>query len=142
MKIGGMGEEALRVEYWELRRLHELPAEVQIVEILPDLPAHSKCVYVDGGAGVGPAPVEMFERRLPPEWIPHPLPLEPLKYRAVYLHIQHRYCLRVPAGAALSYGSLDGFLRRYAGIEADERAAAGKPVPENHHSNVWVDDDV
>lgn len=144
MKIGGMGEEALRIEAHELRRIGEIPEEVEIVQILPELPPHTKCVYVDGGMGVGPAPIELWQEKLPKEWVPHPLVKPPVKPRALYVHIKHRYCPRLPAGASLAYDSLDRFLRRFNSLREYEDSKRGLRIadvlPEGS-SSYWVDDD-
>lgn len=141
MKIGGMGEEALRIEAHELRRINEIPADVEIVQILPELPPHSKCVYVDGGIGIGPAPVEVWQRKLPQEWVPNPIAPPPVQPRGLYIHIKHRYCLRVPAGASLTYDSLDRFLIRFHSIREDEEARRGEKIGSALSYTCWVNDD-
>ncbi len=119
MKIGGMGEEALRVRLEDVRLLGELPADVEVVRVLP--PA------LLGGKGYGT------------EWVAGDRPFPEL-----FLHIKHRYCVRCPAGSPLMYDYLQNFLRRYAEIKADEDSKRGVRVkdvmPDEYYSH-WVDDD-
>jgi hypothetical protein len=118
MKIGGMGEEALRVRLEDIRLLSELPADVEVVRVLPPAPL--------GGKPYGP------------EWVAGDRPFPEL-----FLHIKHRYCVRAPAGSPLMYDYLQNFLRRYAEIKADEGSKRGQRVPDDPmgvYQN-WVDDD-
>ena len=114
MKIGGMGEEALVVLLGNIRRLNELPADVEIVRVLPP-PKHIN--------------------EYGPEWVSRQAPFPPL-----YLHIRHRYCVRVPISAPLMYDHLDNFLKRYRELAQDEKDKKGIPVNQDSYS-VWVGDD-
>lgn len=120
MKIGGMGEEALMVPLDQIRRLNELPSEVEIVRVLPP--------PTRGGRKYGSA------------WVRHDSPFPEL-----FLHIRHRYCMRVSLGEALMYGSFEHFLSRYAQLKADEESKRGlkvKDVLPEGAFHPWVDDDV
>lgn len=146
MKIGGMGEQAIRVQFYELRRLSELPEEVQIGGILPELPNPPEVVWVDGGFGKGSRPVlvhdSMRSPPLPSDWVPHPRP-SAVEGRCLYVHVQHRYCNReAENGAPLFIEDLDEFLRRFKGLAEHEASKRGEPVPEGSELySLWVEDD-
>lgn len=144
MKIGGMGEQAIRVEFWQLRQLHTLPEEVHIVGILPELPNSPEVAYVDCGASKGPRPVLVYDSMrsppLPADWVPHLRP-KTIENRCLYVHVTHRYCFRgAEQGAPLMIEDFDDFLKRFKVIAEDEAAKRGQPVPEYMYGT-WVDDD-
>jgi hypothetical protein len=143
MKIGGMGEQAIRVQFWNLRRIHELPEEVQVLAVLPDLPQRPRTMTVDhaGQPGYGGNVLEYcWDEYLPADWIPHRRP-STFNARCLYVHVQHRYCFRgTEQGAPLIIEDLDDFLKRFRQIAEDEVSKRGQPVPENVHG-VWVNDD-
>jgi hypothetical protein len=115
MKIGGMGDEVIGLPISELRRLSEIPADVQFIRILK----HPRYGY-----------------QYDEDWT-IPRNEEP----TIYLHIRHRYCMRVSPGGMLAYGSLDEFLTRYRQLQEDERSKKGQPVPEILRGQAWVEDD-
>ena len=140
-----MGEQALRVQFYELRRLHELPEDVQIVGILPELPDSPEVAYVDCGLRKGPRPVLVYDSMdsppLPPEWVPHKR-APAINSRCLYVHIQHRYCVRgAELGAPLMVDTFDEFLKRFASIAATEKEQVGKPLTDVMRDNGWVEDD-
>jgi hypothetical protein len=124
MKIGGTGEQAIRVQVYELRRLNELPEEVQILGVLPEL-SRDRSAY-----------------ELQPDWVPHPRP-KPLEARCLYVHVQHRYCFRgTENGAPLTVEDFEDFLRRWADLREDELSKRGLPVVNEVLRDAgWVDDD-
>jgi hypothetical protein len=147
MKIGGMGEQAIRVQFYELRRIDDLPEEVQIVGILPELPDSPEVAYVDCGAGRGHRPVLVYDSMrsppLPADWIPHRRP-KSIENRCLYVHVQHRYCFRgAEDGAPLTIEDLEDFLKRFKLIALDEESKRGQKVPEEFAGNfgAWVNDD-
>jgi hypothetical protein len=84
----GMGDWALCLPLSQIRRLSELPGEVQVVSTLPD--------HRD------------VEERLQNEWSMPPSLGYPL-----YLHIRHRYFPRMPPKAILECITLDDVLERF-----------------------------
>lgn len=88
--IKGYGEEVVRVPVRELRRLGELPPDVTIVRIL-----HR---------------AEEPNPRVPHEWMSTGTPLPGT---VLYLHIQHRLCVRAPVRSYLMISELQEFLTRY-----------------------------
>lgn len=145
MKIGGMGEQAIKVQFWELRRLHEIPETVEILAVLPDLPRKVELAYVDGGNPRRPVPIQIYNEPLRSEWIPHPKPLT-INARCLYIHVQHRYCFRgTEQGSPLVIEELDEFLKRFKDIEQDEFSKLGVKVADaflDGAMHSWVDDDV
>jgi hypothetical protein len=140
MKIGGMGEQAIRVQHWELRLLSTLPEEVQIISILPELPDSPEVAFVDCGAGLLVYD-KMRSPPLPSDWVPHPHP-KPIVNRCLYVHIQHRYCFRgAEHGAPLTVENLTDFIARFESIKEYETSIRGQPVPEHLTGSAWVDDD-
>lgn len=140
MKIGGMGEQAIRVQFWELRRIHELPEEVQILAVLPELPERVELAYVEGGNPRRPVPIRVYSQPLHSDWVPHRRP-STINVRCLYVHVQHRYCYRgTEQGAPLIIEDLDDFIKRFREIAEDEAAKRGQRVSENTQS-MWVNDD-
>lgn len=96
----GIGHCALALTALTIRRLHELPADVEIIRGLPH-----------------------FERIPPAEherdWTHQPAWDAP---RAMYLLVRHRYFTRVPLGCVLEIVDLEGLLERYRALEAAEKA--------------------
>lgn len=86
-RVEGIGEEVLKIPIVRLRELGKLPADVEIVQILPD-----------------PA------MRSAPGWYVGSDPHDPPR---TYVHIRHRFCMRVFPGNHLCIGDLEGFLERY-----------------------------
>lgn len=106
-RVSGIGEQALQVNCDELRRLVELPQDVMLLCILPDLPPRL--------AGYD---------SLPREWIPYPRP-GISKQRTCYVHISHRFCFRdAQNGIPLTIEALDPFLARYRDLLQMELAHA------------------
>jgi hypothetical protein len=145
MKIGGMGEQAIRVYPDELRRLNELPEDVRIVGVLPELPARAETGTIDFGPGRGPRPVAIsdYMQQLPAEWVPHPKrsTTEP---RCLYIHVRHRFCFRgTEYGAPLTIEGLDDFLKRYWQLDCEEMQYRGVKVADrfgDSAQHVWVDE--
>lgn len=110
MKIGGMGDQALRVPLEMIRSIARLPADVRIVAVLPQY----------GSKG-------------PTAWSPTagPTPL--------FLHIRHRYCMRLRPGDVLCHQHIDDFMYTYADMRRQENERAGLPV-DNDLNSVWVSD--
>jgi hypothetical protein len=144
VKIGGMGEQAIQVAHFELRRIAELPADVEILAVLPELPKDPPIAYVDraGRPGEGVAVLEhRWYEALPAEWVPHPRPSSTIVGRCLYIHVRHRFCFRgAEDGAPLAVEGLDDFLGRFDGLRRQEKENKGKPVPHNSYGQ-WVDDD-
>lgn len=118
MKIGGMGDQVIKVEMWELRRLNELSPEIRIVSALPP-----------------------WNAPRPTPWIPNPIP------QPVYLRVRHRYCLRLNPGQLLTYDRFDSFLKSFEDTRRMENDQAGKRLADDElhqlgqRSPMWVDDD-
>lgn len=127
MKIGGMGEQALRIQVYELRRLHEIPGDVEILAVLPDLPRQHVTGYGE----------------IPSAWVPHPKPAGGTSY--LYLHIQHAYCFRgVEHGQVLTIENLDDFLKKYESLRRQEELWKNEKMSDHfpeHCSTHWVDND-
>lgn len=95
MKIGGMGDAAVRIEVSELRRLADIPTSVRIVRILPDL----------------------HKRDALDAWRPYYVPL--FSDIRLFIHVRHRFCPRMThPGQHLQIYSLEEFIRHMA--EQDE----------------------
>lgn len=101
-RIEGIGHEVISVAPSELRRLASLPRDVQIIGIVSDPRNHPPRVALIPSA--------------PPDWYPvpyqpgqEPKDQEPL----VFVHISHRFCIRVYPGQPMSYSTLEDFLDRY-----------------------------
>lgn len=118
-RLSGMGEQALSVKAEQLRRLHELPEDVDILGILPALPNQPKLrAFHDF-----PDMVEVYnyQDHLPREWVPYPQRVL-AKERLLYLHIAHRYCFRgVHNGVPLCIEGFEEFLERYSKLAEDEQ---------------------
>lgn len=124
MKIGGMGDSAIRLEAYELRRLVELPQEVRIVRILPD--QHGK------------AALDLWRPNFRPEF----------PQMRLFIHVRHRYCYRLThPGMQLTVFTLDEFMRQLRDMRQLENDNAGKRVEEdplqalNQMNPMWVDDE-
>lgn len=147
MKIGGMGEQALRIYPNELRRLHEIPEEVDILKILPEIPVAPATVHVDraGQPGYGASVREYrWYDELPREWVPHPHQ-KITSTRCLYIHIQHRYCFRGPEqGQVLTIENLDAFLKRFDELRRQEEACRDEKMADHFPEGCfgsWVDND-
>lgn len=107
MRMIGMGDEGIRLgTAHELRRLHELPHDVEVVRILPN---RDRSVQYDPWR-----PTQVL--------VPHLVP--------IFVHVRHRYCSRVPAGAHMSYDTLTNFLKRYFSLLAYEAEMRTKTMAE------------
>lgn len=97
----GMGHVALVLAGTDIRRLAHLPMDVEIVRALPH-----------------------FERRPPAEyereWTYQPPWDEP---RPIYLHVKHRYFVRIALGRVLMVMKLDELLEHYNTLKAAEEAS-------------------
>lgn len=118
MKIGGMGEEALRIPLADMRLLGELPADVEVVRVLPPPRALSGMEYGT-------------------DWI-----AGDKSFPDLFLHIRHRFCVRAPPGTQLCYGYLQHFLERYNDLKRQEDMWRSEKIadhfPEGCASH-WVD---
>lgn len=147
MKIGGMGEQALRIYPDELRRLHEIPEEVDILKVLPEIPTAPATVHVDraGQLGYGASVREYrWYDELPREWIPHPK--QGVIYaRCLYIHIQHRYCFRgTEHGQVLTIERLDDFLKKFKELRRQEDLWKNEKISDHFPEGqfgAWVDND-
>lgn len=97
----GMGHVALMVCGSEVRRLNELPHDVEVVRGLPHFERHP------------PAEHERDWRHQPPWDEPRP----------IYLHVKHRYFVRIGPGELLMIMGLGELLEHYRCLESREREA-------------------
>lgn len=95
----GIGDMAIQLTAITIRRLHELPADVEIIRALPPYERPP-----DGGLD--------YEWRKQMAWEAP---------RAMFLHVRHRYCTRLTPGMLMEIIGLDEFIERYHTMKASEQ---------------------
>jgi hypothetical protein len=87
------GDQVICIRVKNLRRLAELPENVEIIKLLSF-----------------PRPRNYYD--VPDDWIPQPREIP------VYLHIQHPFCVRCPPGGVMAIEDFDEFLKRFKELES------------------------